>query len=114
MCQTIVGRLFLAWPGAQDCTCYGSDKCKSFLNSKLRFIMKYFLFRDPKTERQFQEIGKFFICVDVCEDGFTGKRVAFIVPMVLIGMAEYFRSFFLQIFQGLSGSVFYIIGFMSP
>ena len=24
--------------------------------------------------------------MDVCEDGFTGKRIAFIVPMVLMGM----------------------------
>ena len=42
-------------------------------------------FRDTKSEGQFHDVGKFFICVDVCEDGFNGKRIAFIVPMVLMG-----------------------------
>ncbi len=62
---------------------------EKFIDCKVENHCQNFSFRDPKTERQFQEIGKFFICVDVCEDGFTGKRVAFIVPMVLIGMTYF-------------------------
>lgn len=41
--------------------------------------------RDLLTTKQFLEVGKFFICVDVCESGYVGNRVAFIVPMALMG-----------------------------